>query len=162
KGSTSLKLIGKTSSMRFRVAIRPRNHLAVWSKPIDLSATTSAKPYKLDFTNTNYLYMEPNEKSISKYVYVDLKGRAFLYGGEVNTNRLITSYDPNRVTREVLSIDEKEGNGALLLDINYNGKIEWPGYNVKINGAGTEYLDWAIMYKNRLNFSIVPEREINW
>ncbi|MDE5610920.1 MAG: hypothetical protein K2I90_02755, partial [Odoribacter sp.] len=161
KGSTSLKLIGKTSNMRFRVAIRPRNHLAVWSKPIDLSQTTSSRPYKIDFTNTDHLYMEPGE-NISKYVYVDLKGRAFLYGGEVNTNRLITSYDPNRVTREVLSIDEKEGNGALLLDINYNGKIEWPGYNVKINGAGTEYLDWAIMYKNRLKFSIVPEREINW
>ncbi len=161
KGSTSLKVIGKTSTMRFRVAIRPRNHLAVWSKPIDLSATTSAKPYKLDFTNTDYLYIEPGEV-ISKYVYVDLKGRAFLYGGEVNTNRLITSYDPNRVTREVLSIDEKEGNGALLLDINYNGKIEWPGYNVKISSTGTEYLDWAIMYKNRLKFSIVPEREINW
>ena len=161
KGSTSLKLIGKTSTMRFRVAVRPRNHLAVWSKPIDLSATTLAKPYKLDFTNPDHLYTEPGETA-NKYVYMDVKGKAFLYGGEVNTNRLITSFDPNRITREVLSIDEKDGKGALLLDINYNGKIEWPGYNVKINGSATEYLDWAIMYKNRLRFSIVPEREINW
>ena len=161
KGSTSLMVMGKTSSMRFRVAIRPRNHLAVWSKPVDLSSTSASKPYKLDFTNPDYLYMESGE-AISKYVYIDAKGRALLYGGEVNTNRLITSYDPNRVTLEVVSIEEREGKGALILDINYNGKVEWPGYNVKINGAGTEYLDWAIMYKNRLRFSIVPEREVNW
>lgn len=161
KGSTLLKVIGRTSTIRFRVAIRPRNHLAVWSKAVDLSGATAGNAFKLDFTNPDHLYVESGEH-VSKYVYVDLKGRAFLYGGEVNTNRLITSFDPNRVTREVVSMDEKEGRGVLILDINYNGKVEWPGYNTKIEGTGAEYLDWAIMYKNRLRYSIVPEREVNW
>lgn len=74
---------------------------------------------------------------------------------------MVTSFDPNRVTREVLSLNTLEGNGALLLDVNYNGKIEWPGYNVDVNGS-VEFMDWAIMYKNRSKYSIVPEREINW
>ncbi len=160
EGDTNLKLMGKTSSAQFRVAIRSRNHLATWSKVVDLSATTPAAPCEIDFTKASHLYMEPGE-SISKYAYMDGAGRMLLYGGEVNSNRLVTSFDPNRVTREVLSLNTLEGIGALLLDVNYNGRIEWPGYNVDVNGS-VEFMDWAIMYKNRSKYSIVPEREINW
>lgn len=164
EGNANLKLIGKTSSVKYRVAIRTRNHLAVWSRAVDLSATTAATPCKLDFTKASDLYVETGE-TVKKYAYMDAVGRMLIYGGDVNSNRLITSFDPNRITREVLSMDELQGNGALILDINYNGKVEWPGYNVKVTGessAPTEFLDWSIMYKNRLRYSIVPEREINW
>lgn len=164
EGHETLRLIGKTSAMKFRVAVRSRNHLTTWSKGVDLSATTAGTPCVIDFTKAGDLYVEPGE-NVQKYAYMDASGTMFLYGGDVNANRLVTSLDPNRITREVLSPDVLQGIGALVLDINYNGKVEWPGYNVKIDGSSSsssEFLDWAIMYKNRLRYTIVPEREIIW
>lgn len=166
KGSSQVKILAKTPGEKFRVAIRSRNHLATWSKAVDLSATTSAAPCAVDFTRQADIYREETTpgsfEMLDKYVFVDGAGHLLLYGGEVNSNRLVTSFDPNRITREVLSESVESGNGALILDVNYNGLIEWPGYNKGVDESGKEFLDWSIMYKNRSKYSIVPEREINW
>ena len=116
----------------------------------------------VDFTKMATLYMEPDEKDVSKYAYMDNFGRIFLYAGEVNSNRIVTSFDPNRITREVLSLDKFTATGELRLDVNYNGRVEWPGYNVDATSGKAEYLDWSIMVKNRSKYSIVPERELKW
>lgn len=160
-GNAQLKVMGKTSAAQFRIAIRSRNHLATWSKAYDLSATTKAVPCVIDFTKMGTFYLEPGESDVSKYAGMDNKGRMLLYGGEVNANRLVTSFDPNRITREVLSLTKLDGVGNLLLDVNYNGKVEWPGYNTDVSGSA-EFLDWSIMYKNRSKYSIVPDRKISW
>ncbi len=162
EGRSALALMGKTASDRFRIAIRPRNHLTVWSKPVSLYTTTQKSPLMVDFTKMATLYMEPDEKDVSKYAYMDNFGRIFLYAGEVNSNRIVTSFDPNRITREVLSLDKFTATGELRLDVNYNGRVEWPGYNVDATSGKAEYLDWSIMVKNRSKYSIVPERELKW
>lgn len=153
EGRSVLRVIGKTNAMEFRIAVRCRNHLAVWSKAVDLSDAELGNPYKVDFTTVSAY-----ETDVEKYAYLDKSGFVFLYAGEVNANSLITSFDPNRVTREKLSLLELQKTGDdLMLDVNYNGKIEWPGYN-----ASSDIFDWSLMYKNRLKYSMVPERKIKW
>lgn len=162
KGESALALMGKSSSDRFRIAIRTRNHLTVWSNPVSLYTTTPKAPVTVDFTKVGTIYMEPDENDVSKYVYMDSYGRLFLYAGEVNSNRMVTSFDPNRITREVLSLEKLDATGELRLDVNYNGKVEWPGYNVDATTGKAEFQDWSIMLKNRSKYTIVPEREVKW
>lgn len=160
-GSDELKVIGKGEA-DYRIAVRTRNHLAVWSKAINLGATEKGKPMTVDFTKPSTIDV-PAGGVTDNYVYIDYAGVAFLYGGDVNNNRLISAFDPNKAALDVLSIDmTEEAGGSVLFDINYNGKVEWPGFNTDPTTGTASHADWAIMYKNRLKRTPVPERTIDW
>lgn len=159
-GSSQLKMIGRGNA-KYHVAVRPRNHLAVLSKAMDLSGATAAHPVLVDFTKSSSIQVNDGG-DINTYVYINDESVVFLYGGDVNTNRLISAYDPNKIARDLLSIDKLESEGAVLFDINYNSKVEWPGFNVDPTTGAASQDDWAIMFRNRLKYTLVPERIIDW
>lgn len=159
-GSEVIKMMGRVSGMTYRVAIRPRNHLPVWTKNMSLHLATQASPKTIDFTvasNIYVPYVDGVAEPLINYMKLNGDGSVSLYGGDANFDRLISSFDPNRITRENYS-GETSTSGTLLLDVNYNGVLEWPGYNV----SGGSQEDWVIMYNNRIRFTTVPFRNINW
>lgn len=160
-GSAELKVIGRGVD-NYRVAIRPRNHLATWSKAVNLENTKKGNAVMVDFTKPGTIYVQDGETSPDNYVFIDDSGAAFLYGGDVNENRLISAFDPNKIARDLLSVDQLVTDGEVMFDINYNGKVEWPGYNVDPTTGTASKADWAVMFKNRLKRTLVPKRTINW
>lgn len=160
-GSETLKMIGKGGG-KYHVALRPRNHLPVWFDEMDLSSTKASAPMTFDFTNPSRIYRK-NGESVSSHVFVNTSGKAFLYAGDANIDRLISSFDPNRITKELLSLDLLKAEGELLLDVNYNGQVEWPGYKVDgMDGVVKKEDDWILMYLNREKYTLVPTRAIKW
>ncbi len=77
--------------------------------------------------------------------------KAIARQNNMNDNKLITLFDPNVITLEDFSLVGSKAYD-LLHDLNFDGKVEWPG------GEGTSVpatTDWNIVKRNRQKYSEV-------
>lgn len=131
------------------IVVRHRNHLGVMSRtPVhfvrnsDVAAVSS-----VDFTQGFNIY---SRDGVLHQHMSYLSGVGYLLsGGELNTNFLISLFDPNNITRR--DIDASASNVGMYdvnHDINFDGRVDWPGWNVNSGDA-----DWNIVRRNRQKFT---------
>ena len=97
----------------------------------------------VDFTLANTIYTRDGRLQ-DHMTYISGIGY-LLSGGELNTNALISLFDPNRITLDDI---KTSGGYDIMHDVNFDGKVDWPGWNVDSGDA-----DWNIVRRNRQKFT---------
>ncbi len=77
-----------------------------------------------------------------------------LSAGELNKNRFITLYDPNEITVEDLN-GGRSSVYDIQHDVNFDGRVDWPGWKVNGIGSADTGADWEIVRRNRQKYSAV-------
>lgn len=131
----------------YYVAVRHRNHLGVMTaSAIELTSKKQGAPM-IDFTRSSMIYSRDGEPR--NHMTALPKGNGWmLSAGELNDNMLITLFDPNVITLEDISLTGSKSYD-LLHDLNFDGKVEWPGWG----NASTSTTDWNIVKRNRQKYS---------
>lgn len=147
---------GSGANKRY-VVVCHRNHLGIMTKELYVFVNRSnrEKAAVVDFTDAATVYCRDGElqRHMTRKVRAG-KTIWLLSAGELNMNRLITLYDPNRIALQKLRPDDLKGDlYDLLYDINLDGCVDWPGWN----GKGENAADWNIIKRNRQKYM-----EIKW
>lgn len=130
------------------LVIRHRNHLGIMSKaPVHFirEGETGTLSY-IDFTSASNIYTRDGRLQ-DHMTYISGIGY-LMSGGELNTNALISLFDPNRITLQDIHGSAKSGGYDIMHDVNFDGKVDWPGWNVDSGEA-----DWNIVRRNRQKFT---------
>lgn len=130
------------------LVIRHRNHLDIMSKaPVHFirEGETGTLSY-IDFTSASNIYTRDGRLQ-DHMTYISGIGY-LMSGGELNTNALISLFDPNRITLQDIHGSAKSGGYDIMHDVNFDGKVDWPGWNVDSGEA-----DWNIVRRNRQKFT---------
>lgn len=141
------KAYGSGLSYRY-VVVKHRNHLGVMSAyPIQLVRKGERNISRfIDFTKAENIYTR--DKTLSNHMTYYTGIGWLLSAGEVNKNKLISLFDPNRIT--IKDIDPMSSGMRcydLIYDVNLDGCIDWPGWNSSGSTA-----DWDIVKRNRRKF----------
>lgn len=135
------------------VVVRHRNHLGIMSRqPVHFMRKGEAGVIaEIDFTYAPNIYCRDGR--LQDHVsYVTGVGW-LMSGGELNKNFLITLFDPNGIALENIDASSSAMKQYdVLHDINFDGTVDWPGWNGKTGEA-----DWNIVRRNRQKFT-----EIEW
>lgn len=127
------------------IVVRHRNHLSVMTKtPVHfIREGETGTLSDVDFTSAATIYTRDGHLQ-DHMTYISGIGY-LLSAGELNTNALISLFDPNRIT-----LDDVNASGGydLLHDVNFDGKVDWPGWDVNSGDA-----DWNIVRRNRQKFT---------
>lgn len=145
-----IKSIYNTIDNHYYLAVRHRNHLGVMTaSAFELTPWKQDAPM-IDFTHSSTIYTRDGE--LRNHMTLLPQGNGWmLSAGELNDNKLITLFDPNVITLEDFSLVGSKAYD-LLHDLNFDGKVEWPG------GEGTSVpatTDWNIVKRNRQKYSEV-------
>lgn len=124
-----------------------RNHLSVMTAAAyDFPATPALAP-RIDFTLASTIYSRDGKL----HNHMSLRPgytEWMLSAGELNDNSFITLFDPNRMTVEDIRLTGSV-RYDLLYDLNFDGKVDWPGWN----GSSTDTADWNLVKRNRQKFT---------
>jgi len=139
---------GGGSNYRY-VVIRHRNHLGVMSRrPVRFLRRKELEHDDcgyVDFSKSGDVYCRDGYLKNHMSVYrKEGMEHWLLSAGEVNRNDLVTLYDPNRL----LKVPDLTLPYDVLFDVNFDGRVDWPGWNGRNSGA-----DYDIVKRNRQKFT---------
>lgn len=129
------------------IVVRHRNHLGVMTKaPVHfIREGETGVLSDVDFTSGSTVYTRDGRLQ-DHMTYISGIGY-LLSGGELNTNALISLFDPNRITLD--DVNTSKGYD-IMHDVNFDGRVDWPGWNTDAGDA-----DWNIVRRNRQKFTEV-------
>jgi hypothetical protein len=149
-----LNAVTNISGYRYLV-VKHRNHLGVMTNvphPFYGILNPPGGIRLIDFTKESTIWKHSAADNLENHMTkkTSVTGDVWMLSvGELNSNDLITVFDPNKIALD--NIDESGVKGyELQHDVNFNGVIEWPGWNGNTDGSTA---DWSMVRNNRDKFT---------
>lgn len=145
-GNTKIEFSqGLRQSEKCYIVLRHRNHLATMTNKPYIITTSADSVVLVDFTDSSTVYMGTENLSQTMSVVGVRDGKQIwaLGVGEVNENAIVSLLDPNDV--KALGLQTTRDCGYNILDVNFDGKVNWPG----LSDTGVLPDDWIRSRMNR-------------